>query len=174
MERQAAQAGATFQVRSGWNVAVAYPTRADTGWADVSHIPNYERVGPHDLEPGRAVRRGGAWWCPISDRRSIVIGGDVESEFEFSLGPRHAALAVLGPVSRELISRFCAIDLRPQHAPPGSFRPGAIARQPGMILCEDHDRYRLIFGWAVAEYMWAVVEDAGRPLGATPMVLLDA
>jgi hypothetical protein len=43
-----------------------------------------------------------------------------------------------------------------------------------MILCEDHDRYRLIFGWAVAEYMWAVVEDAGRPLGATPMVLLDA
>lgn len=193
MERQAAAAGARFEVREGWNVAVTYPgPRPKTAWADVSHLPKHFRDGPHDLELGRAVGKDGAWWCPVSDRRAVVIGGESEPEFGFNSGfggtgfaraggtgfasLGFAGLTVLGPQARELIARFCAIDLRPRSAPPSSFRPGSIARQPGMILCEGEDRYMLLFGWAIAQYMWTVVEDAGSHLGARPIGIdqLDA
>jgi sarcosine oxidase gamma subunit len=75
---------------------------------------------------------------------------------------------IFGPQAREVIARFCALDLRRQVAPPGSFRPGSIARQPGMILVQAEQRFLLLFGWAVGEYMWAVVEDAARSLGGGP------
>ena len=68
-----------------------------------------------------------------------------------------------------MIARFCALDLRPQVAPPGSFRPGSIARQPGMIIVEGEQRFLLLFGWAVGEYVWTVVEDAARSLGGGPV-----
>ena len=68
-----------------------------------------------------------------------------------------------------MIARFCALDLRPQVAPPGSFRPGSIARQPGMIIVEGEQRFLLLFGWAVGEYVWTVVDDAARALGGGPV-----
>ena len=34
-----------------------------------------------------------------------------------------------------------------------------------MILVEAPDRFLLLFGWAVGEYMWTVVADAAQPLG---------
>ena len=39
MERQARAAGARFEVRDGWNVAVSYPgeSRDAVGFADASH-----------------------------------------------------------------------------------------------------------------------------------------
>ena len=83
----------------------------------------------------------------------------------------YAALTIVGPNARETIARFCALDLRPHIAPPHSFRPGSIARQPGMILVEATDRFLLLFGWAVAEYMWTVVADAAQPLGGTHIEL---
>ena len=83
----------------------------------------------------------------------------------------YAALTILGPQAREMIARFCALDLRPHVAPPHSFRPGSIARQPGMIVVEDADRFLLLFGWAIGEYMWTVVDDAARSLGGAPIGL---
>ena len=41
--------------------------------------------------------------------------------------------------------------MRPQAAPPGSFRPGSIGRQPGLIVCEGPERFLLLFGWAVGD-----------------------
>ena len=37
-----------------------------------------------------------------------------------------------------------------------------------MILVQDTDRFLLLFGWAVGEYVWTVVEDAARSLGGGP------
>ena len=44
MERQAAAAGARFETRDGWNVAVAFAGEdAEAGgWADVSHLRKLE------------------------------------------------------------------------------------------------------------------------------------
>jgi heterotetrameric sarcosine oxidase gamma subunit len=80
-----------------------------------------------------------------------------------------AALTVLGPLARELLAHLTAIDLRPHVTPVGSLRPGAIARQPAVLVREATDRYLWLFGWAVAHYTWTVVADAGRRLGARPV-----
>jgi glycine cleavage system aminomethyltransferase T len=175
MEGKAKAAGARFEVRDGWNVAVEYPgedrARATVGWTDVSHLRKLELQRdsvPGDL--GEAKREGDAWICELTPTRALLIGGvhaappntvDVTTCF--------AALTIFGPQAREVIARFCALDLRPQVAPPGSFRPGSIARQPGMIIVEGEQTFLLLFGWAVGEYVWTVVDDAARALGGGPV-----
>ena len=167
-------------MRDGWNVAVEYPgedSDAQTvGWTDVSHLRKLELQGdgvagelgdapargrrldlPADADAGAGARRR------PSAARDGADAVDVTTCF--------AALTIFGPQARETIARFCALDLRPQVAPPGSFRPGSIARQPGMILVQDDDQFLLLFGWAVGEYVWTVVEDAARSLDGGPVGL---
>jgi hypothetical protein len=38
-----------------------------------------------------------------------------------------------------------------------------------MIVVQDTDRFLLLFGWAVGEYMWSVVDDAARSLDGGPV-----
>ena len=49
--------------------------------------------------------------------------------------------------------------------PVGGFRPGSVARTPGYVLREDAERFLMLFGWALGEYMWTVVADAGERTG---------
>jgi glycine cleavage system aminomethyltransferase T len=185
MERLAREAGARFEVRDGWNVAVDFSGGggADTvGWADSSHLAKVELQGPADaidaaagggLPFSTAVRRDGAWWCRLTQTRALVIGArpdlsgadgvdvlDVTSNF--------AAITLVGPLARETFARFCALDLRPQVTPVNALRPGSIGRQPGIVIREDEERYLFLFGWATGEYMWSVVSDAGEHLGGRP------
>ena len=46
--------------------------------------------------------------------------------------------------------------------PVGAFRPGSVARTPGYVLREDDERFLMLFGWALGEYVWTVVADAAR------------
>ena len=194
MEGKARAAGARFEVRDGWNVAVEYPgqerVRETVAWADVSHLRKLELQGEGVAGELRTARRDGeTWLCPLTPTRMLMIGGrsgrvhghiGVSSQALGADGAPadavdvttcFAALTIFGPQSREVIGRFCALDLRPQVAPPGSFRPGSIARQPGMILVQSEQRFLLLFGWAVGEYMWTVVEDAARSLDGGPVGL---
>jgi glycine cleavage system aminomethyltransferase T len=186
MERLAREAGARFEVRDGWNVAVEFSGGggADTvGWADSSHLAKVELQGPADaidaaagggLPFSTAVRRDGAWWCRLTQTRALVIGArpdlsgadgvdvlDVTSNF--------AAITLVGPLARETFARFCALDLRPHVTPVNALRPGSIGRQPGIVIREDEERYLFLFGWATGEYMWSVVADAGGHLGGRPV-----
>lgn len=175
MERLAEKPGGRFELRDGWNVAVEYPGEdrvgATVGWADVSHLRKWRIDGPGvGGQLGTARREGEAWWCGLTSDRALVLGGSAPED-ALDLTCNYAALTILGPAARETIARFCALDLRPHLAPPGSFRPGSIARQPGMILVQDTDRFLLLFGWAVGEYMWTVVEDAARSLDGGPVGL---
>lgn len=175
MERLARRAGARFQVRDGWNVAVAYEGSADelpVAWADVSHVRKWEVQGEGaGGQLGTARREGDAWWCGLTPARALVLDAEAAPDGAVDLTCNYAALTILGPQARETIARFCALDLRPHQAPPHSFRPGSIARQPGMVLVEAEDRFRLLFGWAVAEYMWTVMADAAGALGGAPIGL---
>jgi glycine cleavage system aminomethyltransferase T len=169
MERLAREAGARFEVRDGWNVALDYEgARSDAvSWADVSHLGKWEVSGGAG-QLGTARRVGDAWWCGLTNERTLVLGSKTPPDHALDVTCNYAALTIVGPQARETIARFCALDLRPQTSPPHSFRPGSIARQPGMLLVEAENRFLLLFGWAVAEYMWTVVADAARPLGGSP------
>ncbi|MGZ4181516.1 MAG: hypothetical protein ACXVUL_12655 [Solirubrobacteraceae bacterium] len=188
MERQERAAGAQFEVRDGWNVAISYGSpeqerhacASTAGWVDVSHLGKLELQGPGiaeraGLELGSAARRDGAWWCPLTPDRTLVIGGRPERVPEqtsvVDVGTVFAAMTLIGPLSREVFARFCAADLRPQVTPVTGLRPVSIARQPGLIVCEAEDRYLFLFGWAVGQYMWTVVEDAAVHLGGRPVGL---
>jgi glycine cleavage system aminomethyltransferase T len=171
MEGQALAAGARFEVRDGWNVAVAFEGGsgdAPVRWADVSHLPKVEVHGRHDLALGQATRTDGAWRCPVTRDRTLVIG-DRDAD-GIDLTSSLAALTIAGPLAREVFARFCALDLRPQSLPVGGFRPGSVGRTPGYVLREDADRYLMLFGWALGEYMWTVVADAAGELGGEPEV----
>ena len=198
MEHAAREAGAQFEVRDGWNVAASYGSpNAESlagvetvGWADVSHLRKLELQGELaavsdgiELELGRATRAEDAWWCPLTGTRALVIC-DPDSTPKQLSSPNGsvsvldvttvlAAMTLIGPLSREVFARFCALDLRPAVMPVGGLRPGSIARQPGLVLREDEDRFVLLFGWAVGHYMWAQVADAATHLGGRP-VGLDA
>jgi heterotetrameric sarcosine oxidase gamma subunit len=96
MERDARAAGARFEVRDGWNVAVGYTSaeqeretaRRVAAWADVSHLGKVElHASPDDLaaiagqasgggalELGRGVRAGDAWWLRLTGGRALVVG----------------------------------------------------------------------------------------------------
>ncbi|HTX08187.1 MAG TPA: hypothetical protein VME22_06220 [Solirubrobacteraceae bacterium] len=182
MEGKAQAAGARFEVRDGWNVAVEYAggdgSIGEVAWADVSHMRKFElreqgienaRANGTASEFGTATRSSDGWWCPLTSERALLVGGSEVPDGGLDVTTCFAALTILGPQARETIARFCALDLRPHKAPPHSFRPGSIARQPGMLVVEAEDRFLLLFGWAVAEYMWTVVDDAARSLGGSPV-----
>lgn len=96
MERSALAAGARFEVRDGWNVAVDYGADAEreadacrrcAGWADMSHLGKLELQAPAGeldaivvgcadgakLELSTATRAGDAWWCRLTPNRALVV-----------------------------------------------------------------------------------------------------
>ena len=112
IEATARAAGARFEVREGWSVAVDFGSTAQqeataaaetVGWADVSHLGKLELQAPSreleaiaaacgaGLQVGEAVRHGDAWWCRMTNSRALIIG-DVAGVRE----PIDAALADAG------------------------------------------------------------------------------
>jgi heterotetrameric sarcosine oxidase gamma subunit len=208
MEAQARDGGARFELRDGWNVAVAYGDAAGEreaiettgGWTDVCALGKIElQAAPSELAQiiagagggehrgfGLATRAAGAWWCPLTPERALVICESsrtaalregLEQAAGSALGlasvvevtTLYAALTLSGPPAREILARFCALDLRPQATPVHGLRPGSVARTPGLVLREAEDRFLILFGWALGEYMWTVVADAAGHLGARPV-----
>jgi glycine cleavage system aminomethyltransferase T len=167
--------GATLDLRDGWLVPVRFTSIEEEsaaldqtlGWGDASPLGKFELHGATDAAPGSARREEGRWCCPVAPGLTLVLGAPAPGDHALDVTTQYAALVVAGPLARETIARFCAIDLRDAVA--GTFRPGSIARTPGHILCEGPDRFLLLFGAALSEYMWTVVSDAGRSLGGSPV-----
>jgi heterotetrameric sarcosine oxidase gamma subunit len=192
MERRAVGAGARLERRDGWSVAVDYGdyeierrrVTETVGFADRSNLTKLElhstaeAVATLGLTPGAAASRDGAWWCPVTPARVLVLGrsdgglpAEVsgESTTALDLSSALAAMTLVGPGANELLARFCAIDVRPSVMPVAAFRPGSVARTPGYVLREREDRLLVLVGWALGEYLWDVVADAAEHLGGGPV-----
>jgi len=143
-------------------------------------------TGGASLELGHATRAGGVWWCPYSPTRAVVLcpAGNTAAHRDhltasaadadgltsvIDITAAQGAMTILGPLAREVFARFTAIDLRPQVTPVHGWRPGSVARTGGAILCEAPDRYLMLFGAALGQYVWTVVADAAANLGGGPV-----
>lgn len=169
--------------------------QTSVGFADLSHLGKIEvQAGPGELagiaaaalELGRATRFNGGWWCPFTPERAIALcepgalaglrerledaaaGYDTLTSV-IDVSTAFAALALQGPLAREVFARFTALDLRDIATPPEGFRPGSVARTPGAILRESEDRWLMLFGAALGQYVWTVVADAAESLGGGPV-----
>jgi glycine cleavage system aminomethyltransferase T len=145
--------------------------RGTVGYADVSHLRKTEIQGDDVGTPdGTATRVDGAWRCVLTPTRALVVGGSAEG---LDVTGAFCAMTIVGPMARETIARFCALDLRPQVTPVRGFRPGSVARTPGFVIREDEERYLLLVGSAYGEYLWTVVADAAGHLGGGPIGVDD-
>jgi glycine cleavage system aminomethyltransferase T len=206
MEPGTVAAGATIEQRDGWNVATAFSDpdteralcATSVGFADLSHLGKIEIQGDDlaaivaaasggaALELGCATRADGAWWCPYSAHRAVVLCSAADTAAlrdrltasaaganglasVIDTTTAQGAMTIVGPLARETFARFTAIDLRPQVTPVHAFRPGSVARTGGAILCEAPDRYLMLFGAALGQYVWTVVADAAGHLGGGPV-----
>jgi hypothetical protein len=195
MERLARAAGARFEPRDGWSVAVSCGEPAverrrleqAVAFADRSSVAKLEvqakppilatvisaARGGLELEPGLASRAVEAWWCPVTPSRELILGEpatahelrgavavavaevpDDASVTVVDVTCGLAGLALLGPLARELLAPFSAIDVRASVTPVSGFRPGSVARNPGYVLCESEQRLLVMVGWALGEYLW--------------------
>jgi heterotetrameric sarcosine oxidase gamma subunit len=144
-------------------------------------------AGELEFRPGCAAQAGdGSWWCPVTPSRMLVLAEPAAGpELRRAVGQATtdapgtvtiaeltsglAALTLAGPEARELLARFCAIDVRPSVMPMRAFRPGSVARTPGYVLREREEELLLLVGWALGEYLWRVVADAAEHLGGGPV-----
>ena len=187
--------GWNVAVRFDGEEAEAARCRQSVGFADLSHLGKVELQAGADelsgiagepLELGRATRFEDGWWCPYTADRTLVVceptdlptlrerlvehaAGQDELTSVVDVTTAFAALAIGGPLAREVFARFTAIDLRDVSTPPESFRPGSVARTGGAILRESEDRWLMLFGAAYGQYMWTVVADAAEHLGGAPV-----
>ncbi len=179
--------GASVDTRRGWDVITSFGDAAaevracaeTVGFADLSHLTKIEvsSNGLSGSRSGLAAMSSGWWVCPVRPDLQLVVGGvDGQPQALLPAGARTvdltgslAAIAIAGPMARETIARFCALDTREQSLPVAGFRPGSIARTAGYLLREDSDRFLLLFGAAYGIYMWEVVADAAERLGGRPV-----
>lgn len=187
----ALESGAHSEVVDGWEVVASFgdPGREtaacaeSVGFADRSKLLKLElqwqRESP-GFRGGAAARLGDGWRCPVRPDRELILGeGPVGPELQAELDSAAAhvcdltaslgAISIAGPMARETIARFCAIDVRPGALPVSGFRPGSVARTPGFLLREGEDSFLLLFGAAYGTYVWETVADAATRLGGRPV-----
>ena len=182
----ARRAGAELEVRDGWLVPTSFGDdrgqRAaigeTVGFADASGMRKVELQGSIEAlrgawptgEPqmGLATAHEGGWWCRLTPTLALVLGAGADLDGVDVTG-QYCALRLVGPLVRELMGCFCALDLRPGTAPPGTLLPGSVARTPGLVIVEAELQLLVLAGAAYAEYLWTTVADAAARLGGRPV-----
>jgi glycine cleavage system aminomethyltransferase T len=127
--------------------------------------------------PRRARRVADTWCCRIAADRALVVGAagavdrwrQVVSHAAATTGiavaanalPHGEAVSIVGPkASTVLRSTSLPADLAP-----GGVDEGRLAGSPVSVVCEDRERYLLLFPDGCAAAALAAIADSGRPVG---------
>jgi sarcosine oxidase, subunit alpha len=204
LEPRLEAAGARFEARDGWRVAVDFGSpaseleacRAGAGVADRSALGKLELQGPPEAlaellagvlpeglpAAGESVDLDGARLWRSSPDRALAIAEpaatpglrarlqsacvDARGCALVELTAGLAAIELRGPLSRRLLERVTAIDVRVASLAPGGVRAGAVAELPATLLCLDRDAFLIMLGAPESADAFEIVLDAGAPLGA--------
>jgi heterotetrameric sarcosine oxidase gamma subunit len=80
-----------------------------------------------------------------------------------------AAIELRGPLTRELLERLTAIDVREAGLPLGGVRGGMVAQVSAVLLCLEPEAFLILVGAPEAPDAWEIALDAGAPLGLRPV-----
>jgi glycine cleavage system aminomethyltransferase T len=173
-ERIFRDAGATFEERDGWRVAVSVPSEADAlravGIADLSHLGKLEvRPSPADAAgAGEGLQHSVT--SPVvyrlSRRRSLVLFPEAArsavvewlegASLLLDVTATYTVLAVSGPDARTLIARLTHL-----HSFPSG---GEVAHVTAHVLPVGDD-FRIVVAQELGQYLGEVALDRARALG---------
>ncbi len=202
LEETLGTAGAVFVTRGGARVAAHFGSvaaelavcRRGVGIADRSDhgtlelrgnaaavAEAVERVTGERLAPGRALRSAGAWWCPITRHRVLVVADRAAADdlgvvvgaaarltpgaSVIDLEGDYAALGLVGPRAGRVV-RDAGLLVAPV-LPAGGFLARAGALTPSMLLREDADAFLLLVPASHARRAWGHLMAAGLAHGVT-------
>ncbi len=208
LEELLGKAGAAFVRRDGRLVAAHFGSAAAelavcrhaVGIADRSDLATLElrgdsaavaavceRVTGRRPRPGSAHRCAGAWWCPVTEHRLLIIAEPrpaadlavvVETAVRSAAGASlidlagdYAAIGLVGPHALDVArdTRLLARDAPPAPAP-GAFGAAAdpyAGLRPALLLCEDAERLLVLVPAAHGAGAWTQLMSAGRMHGAS-------
>lgn len=113
------------------------------------------------LEPDRALVAGAAGavdrWRHVVSRAAATTGIAVTAE----LLTEAEVVSVVGPKATTLLERSSL----PAVLSPGSVGGGRVAGSTVWVVCEDHERYLLLFPHGCPEVALEAIGESGRPLG---------
>ena len=128
-----------------------------------------ERATGAPPRTGRAIEADGAWWCPLTPTRVLVVGDPPATPAPpvsaVTVTSGFAAFGLSGPTARAVLARVSALDLR--RADTGALLPGSVARVPAIVLCRREDELLILAGSAHAQYLWETLVDAAEPSQVT-------
>lgn len=185
------EAGARFEERDGWRVAVDFGSPAEeleacrgaVGIADRSAMGKLElQARPDALAAalGRLLPLDGALVWHFSPDRALAVCEpaatpglrarlDAADAGMVDLTAGLAAFELRGPAARALLERLTALDVRAGSLRPGAVRPGRVAHVPATLACLAPDAFLVLVGSPEAPDAWEIVLDAGAPLGLRPV-----
>ena len=81
-------------------------------------------------------------------------------------------LRIVGPKSRQLLSKVCGLDFRPSQFPDQTAKQSSVAKTAQLIIRRDIGTvpaFAMIGARSFGEYLWDTLRDAGREFDLTPI-----
>lgn len=168
LDRRLRDAGASFEERDGWLVAVSVPGEAEhlgsVGVADLSYLSVFE-VRP----AGEELNLEGVITYRISNRRALVFCPPARAaatraalgdRFVLDLSGAFAIIALAGPESQTVLRRLTHL-----HHLPGS---AEVAHIQAHVLAPGGTTW-IVCAQELGHYLWEVVVDRAAALGGGPV-----